>query len=769
MKRFFPIVISILITFSLLSASEREFGKMLNKSAEMISLGDYNQATHGLKRLIHISTDKNILMSSYFLLGYVEYRKENYDSSISNFRFSLKYAFDETNRSVIYLWIAKSFYQINLLDSSEIYFSKIKNNLPIKGLYSETYFYESLLKFKEAKVDSALSILSKIFYRSPPKWILNNLYYAYAYLAHFKYPRPVTNRIIDSLLEIDKTKKIYMLKGYFEIEDSSFTEAESSLKESLKNKNCQFAKYTYTLLLWDLIYQNKFSEVTKLYNDTMDIPEYNESILFLYGYSLEKIRNYTKAINVFNNLIELYPQSRYVPYALFFKGLSLINIKSYKLALNLFENFESVYPKYHNLYYYSRYYHAYTLYNLGQYNDALKIFESIIKKSSDFKEKDRTYYMIAKCYQNLKLYKDAIVNFKVILDSFPNSPNIDYAKYNMATLNYMMKKYRTALKQFESLSMGNKLPKNINENIYFYIEKCHFKLGKYKNIIEMAIAFVKKYPHMDKSRELISEIDLYYRNRGNIKQLINFYSYMIDSTSQLSDKSYYIRTLAEIYADIGYYESSLNYYNKLEFKTFDDNLKIADLLIKLKRYNNAIQILRKMLADYPSSQYYNKILFNISRCYSGIGEYQESENILNKIAVSYDSLKIDTFYVNTIISLSDLYAKNGKITDAESLLSNTAEKVRIMKYMLYIKLADLYYSEDKYDEAIKAAKKATLYINQDVNKLSLAYFFVAKCYIKLGDTDEALQKLDEAQLLTKDQSLLNKIVILKDKIKKGKL
>ncbi|RKX66733.1 hypothetical protein DRP44_03525, partial [candidate division TA06 bacterium] len=77
--------------------------------------------------------------------------------------------------------------------------------------------------------------------------------------------------------------------------------------------------------------------------------------------------------------------------------------------------------------------------------------------------------------------------------------------------------------------------------------------------------------------------------------------------------------------------------------------------------------------------------------------------------------------------------------------------------------------EDKYDEAIKAAKKATLYINQDVNKLSLAYFFIAKCYIKLGDTDEALQKLDEAQLLTKDQSLLNKIVILKDKIKKGKL
>lgn len=708
-------------------------------------------------------------MSSYFLLGYVNYRKENYDSSISNFKNSLKYSYDKTNRSVIYLWIAKSFYQVNLLDSSEVYFSKISNNLPIRELYSEIYFYKSLLKFKEAKIDNALNILSKIFSSSPPHWILNNLYYSYAYLAHFKYPKNIADKVIDSLLEIDKTKKIYMLKGFFGIKDSSFTEAEKNLRESLKTKNCQFTNYTYTLLLWDLIYQNKFYEVTKLYNDTFDIPEYNESILFLYGYSLEKIRNYGEAISVFDNLIDKYPQSRYVPYALFFKGLSLINTNSYDQALNLFKNFESVYPKYHNLYYYSQYYHAYTLYKLGKYNDAIVIFKNIIDEMPDFKEKDRTYYMIAKCYQNMKSYNYAIANFKIVLDSFPNSSNLDYAAYNIAISNYMKKKYRTALKQFTSLSSGNKLTKSINENICFYIEKCHFKLGRYRNIIEMAIAFVKEYPNMEKSRELISEIDLYYRNKGNIKKLIDFYGYLIDSTSQLPDKPDYIRTLAGIYADIGCYESSLNYYNKLDPKNFDDKLEITDLLIQISRYNDAIQVLRTMLKNYQSIQYSNKILFNISRCYSGIREYSESEKILNKIVSSYDSLKADTFYVNTIISLSNLYAKNGKITDAESLLSKTAEKVQIMKYTLHIKLADLYYDEDKYNESIKAAKKASLYINHDVNKLSSVYYFISRCYIRLGDTDEALQKLDEAQLLTKDQSLLNKIIILKDKIKKGKL
>ena len=769
MKKFFFFMFLFFILFNSLLAINSEFQKELSCSVSMISSGKFAQAESTLKRLAYISTDRTVLLSSYFWLGYIQYRKGNYNNAVCDFNNSMHFATNRYNSSIISLWLAKSYYQVNSLDSSETYFNRISNNIPIVGFRDEYLFYKSLLKFKESEIDSALSILSKVLNKPQSGWVLENLYYSYSYLYRFKHSLHSSESLIDSLLKNDRTNKLFLLKGYFEMEDSNYTSAESSLNKSLSGKYPLFSKYSYTLLIWDLVFQNKFYEVTKLYNDTLNIPDYDESILFLYGYSLEKIHNYKRAIKVFNNLIEDYPQSRYVPYAIFFKGLSLLNTKKYNRALLLFENFEISFPKYHNLYYYSRYYHAYTLYKLNNFRKAIEIFNSILSDKPAFPEYDRVYYMIAKCYQNLKQYKIAIKNYTVVTDSFPNSTNYEYAKYNIAISNYLLKKYRIAYKQFDSLCSGNKLPTDVNEEIYFYREKCKFKMGKYKNIIEMAESFVKKYPNFNYSKELISEIDLYYRSKDRFKKLLNFYGYIVDSTSSIPEKPNYIRTLAGIYSEIGNYQMALNYYEKIEDKTFEDQLNISDFLIKLKRFNEAIQMLRSMLKSYTSLDNSNKILFNISRCYTGIGQFSESEKILNSIIDSYSKTPPDSFYIETVVALSDLYAKNGKISDAESLLAKTAENRHFMEYLLYTKLADLLYSEDSYEEAVKTAKIASKFINRDTDKLAKLYYFIAKCDIQLGRIDEALQKLDEAELLTKNQSTINKIIILREQIKKGKL
>ena len=68
-----------------------------------------------------------------------------------------------------------------------------------------------------------------------------------------------------------------------------------------------------------------------------------------------------------------------------------------------------------------RFYLANSLYNVGKYEDALEIFKSISKNSSNDDMTIRAQYQIGWCYYNMGRDMDAADSFDAFLKKYPNS------------------------------------------------------------------------------------------------------------------------------------------------------------------------------------------------------------------------------------------------------------------------------------------------------------------------------------------------------------
>ncbi len=764
MKRILFLILLIMILLpSLLNSEFRYEEQQLQNAVDYIFQNDTSMANKILDRLIYISSDHNILMGSYFWKGYICYTNDNFNIAIIDFKNSIKHSNNIESESVLNLWIGKSYYQINNLFESEKHFSLINKNNISMDLLSELMFYKALKDFKSENIENAIEILSEILTINNPSWIQSNIFYAYYYLKHYISNDMDFYENLNKSIPYDTTGKLYLIKGYIDMNTQKHKEAEISLCNALNKSTGIFYKYSYLLLLWDYILQNRYDIFTEVYNSKIDIPEYNESILFLYGYSLEKTHKYDKAIEIFDYLIDNYPQSKYVAYSTFFKALSLFNLFKYQKAIDVFKNFEATYPPYHTLYSFSQYFHALSLYKINKFENAIENFNKIIISNPSFIDIDRVYYMIAKSNLSIKNNEIALTFFNIVIDSFPESTNYNYAKYNIAITNYNMKRYKTALKLFKELIENDSYPQDLYEDVLFYSEKCRLKIGYYNNIVDMAFAFIKKYPNTKKTMALTRELSVYYKTKGEFDKLLDLYIYLIDNINNNEIKSNYLRTISDIYISLNDYGKAILSLQKLPHPEFDDKILISNLFIKSSKYDDAIQLLTVLLKSVNEKSKTNIIYYNIAECYKGINQYNEAGKILNNILKNYGVEK-DSFYIQSVLSLSNIYAGDGLLRQAETLLANTAQNTNIMQYDLYIQLAKYIMQEDNYPNAIKILKNALNYTNNDNEKWAYIYYLLGTCYFEMAEFDESLQYLDEAKMLTLERVLINEIMILKAKV-----
>ncbi len=225
----------------------------------------------------------------------------------------------------------------------------------------------------------------------------------------------------------------------------------------------------------------------------------------------------------------------------------------------------------------------------GKLDDAVKSYARAIELSPNY---SRARNALGKLYCRLKRYPEARVQYLLALEANPYNPFINY---NLGSLYFEFNHLDVALKY---LNNAAEYKKNFG-SAYHKIGIIMYRKGQYQNAVinlSMAITFNKA-----------SHITFYYLGMsqfalGKHAEAVTSLTKSLGMKSDFFESAYELGKVNQL---MGRYADALGYYRRaqrLRPDVSDINILIVDCLAELKRYSEAIKILREIVDKNPKNK-----------------------------------------------------------------------------------------------------------------------------------------------------------------------
>lgn len=321
-------------------------------------------------------------------------------------------------------------------------------------------------------------------------------------------------------------------------------------------------------------------------------------------------------------------------------------------------------------------------FNQKNYSEALNWFTKV--SSIDIAGKEDTEYKFktAYAYFETKEYASAKPLFGLVKDE--NSEYSEQATYYYAYIAYLDKEYPLALKNFEKL----KNSKNYQASYPYYISAIYFLDKRYEDVLAYAIPIIEK-------------------------------------TKQLNETEM-LRIIAASYFAKDDYPNALNYYERFmkqdlgKTQNNQDSYQIGYTYYKLKKYNQAIEQLGKLIND--KTAYSQAGLYTLGDAYlttknkqSARNAFQvssklnfdkqiEEEALFNFAKLSYE-LQFHSIALDATQEYLKKYPRSKNLVEAKTLLAKVLLSTKNYRDAIDV----LEGIDNKTEDAKEAYQKVTYY------------------------------------------------------------
>lgn len=232
-----------------------------------------------------------------------------------------------------------------------------------------------------------------------------------------------------------------------------------------------------------------------------------------------------------------------------------------------------------------------------------------------------------------------------------------------------------------------------------------------------------------------------------------------------------LEAIVELYISLGAHleildfpERAINVLRKgLELSVDDDDKAeclryIGDSLVKLEKYNEAIDAFNKVLS-LAKDQYL------IASAYNGLGVvYRDMSEYEKSITYSEEALK--HYNINDKSHLPEYYWNFTNIIACYLLLDKKEEADKYINDLftrkdarnddlsyIYYYIGHYYYKRKEWGRALENYKNALIYYDRnDMEVQGDRYWYIGSCYHNLGELDKARENYEKALELKKDPS-----------------
>ncbi len=491
-------------------------------------------------------------------------------------------------------------------------------------------------------------------------------------------------------------------------------------------------------------FKNKFPEALNAFNSLDDTFDNKELLIFWLGEVYLKMNNYPQAQARYQELIDNYPQSAYLPQAYYSLGWSYFDQKKYAQARDLFDQLVKDFPK-HQLAEDATLKLAQSLYDTEDYHGALSKFMRYLTKYPQSEHLWDVYLNVADTYYYMDDYENALTYYDKALKS--TDTKLVFTAYTGKIWSCLkLKKFTEAqkvLKDGQEFCKAKGIPDDdlllVKANIF--VEKEDFQ-----SAVEVYNDLIKNYPRGTHYLEA-------HLGRANVnfmlkkfEDALGDYSYVIDrgENQELALKANL--GIAWTYAKLNSLNMAQERFQKIADTTDKVDVKVnallqmADALADAGKMSEAVDIYDGILKKYPDNTMFDYVEHRQAIALLKIGKIKASVVAFEHLKANFPNSRY-LEDVNYYLGLAAFRSGNFKAAaiKMDEFLKNYSRPASFLPEANYV-LALSYLNLKQPEEALKLFQKILRLYPEDTNVAKNSDIGIAKCQYELKQIKEAVKR-----------------------------
>ncbi len=714
-------------------------------------------AEYLLYRFISQYPESQKVNQSYYELGMLDYRRNNYYGALKWFEKVDDYTLEEEVRNELMFKKGYCHFKRDEFDQARTALFKVKDK-DSKYASPATYYYAHIA-YEQENYETALEGFLKLsdddlFSSIVPYYISQVYYLQQKWEKVIEYAPPLLESVTEkrypemakiigeayfhmeeykeSILYLEKFNESNHRKtnedryqlGFAYYMEENYEKARElfqsvSLGQSEVTQSAMYHLADCYLRLGD----KKQARLSFAAASRMDFdPDIKEDALFNYAVVTYEI-SYTPfndAVKVFNHFISLYPSSEKTDLAYKYLVLAYMGTKNYKEAMVSLEKIKRKTPDIERAYQRVAFFRGLELFKNLLFNDALSKFNASLKYGNyDPSLKSLCYYWIGESYYRLSDYEQASQFYNnFFLSEGATSVNVfTLCHYNMAYVYFKQGNYVQALswfKKFENLSSS--VPSVALGDSYNRIGDMYYLDSRYQKAIE----YYQKAIDLD-----MVDVDYALFQKGFSLGLQNKHSEKIAVMSRILS---------------GYEGSSY---------LADATYEIGRSYFILQQPDRAIPKYKEIVENFPNSSYVSKALLQLALIYYNLDQVDQSLEYYKRVVAEYPG---SPEAESALSGIRNVYVDANRVNDYVTYVNSLGEEVDLtlaeQDSLTYIAAESVYMNGDC-DNAVRSFGE---YIREFENGRFLlqANFYKAECHLSQqahahlsnNEFDEALASLN---------------------------
>ncbi|OGX37355.1 MAG: hypothetical protein A3G91_00605 [Omnitrophica WOR_2 bacterium RIFCSPLOWO2_12_FULL_50_9] len=663
----------------------------------------FQEARKVFEEFIRRFSDNQLTEDVRFKLGEVMYHLREYENTIRHFD---RYVYDypkSTRQAEAYFYIGECYYSLEDFLRAAAYYAKTAemaydSKLILMAKVSLGWCYLRL-----GKLTLAQKHFDEAYAFSKQKGILTDdvllgrasLYsemkeYAQALAAYKELLErfPTSPRLAEAYLG---RANIYYLQERYEKAVPSYREIVERFSSAPEHQEllekAYFGMAWSYLKLGDIDASVKNFEIikNKTANKIVKI-----SALTQIGDAYQDVGQWEKAIEVYDKILQEYPESPYTDYIQYRQGIALLKMERIDAATLSFQSLQANFPasKYLND---IKYYLAVAYFKKGNWAAAGdKITEFIEGRPKEDAFMAEAQYILALSCFSLRDYPKAMKVFQKIIKDYPQeSAMVKNSEMSIAKCYYKMGNVNEALKLFKNLVQ--RYPQSVvAQDALIWLGDHFLESLELDTALMYYTQFTEQFPGSPKLNLVYYELGQAYQARGNWDEAVHAFEKVDNS----ADKELYARArmaIAEIFSKEMDPALALETYQNIvetspEFRR-SAYAKIAEVHKGDKEYERAVEAYRNALKakeDFAGLQDAQLQFF--------IGDAYESGNKKDKAVEEY--LKLPYLYARDVPWVVKAYLRVGRIFEDEEEWDKAAT---IYQKVLPFKTDELKFARERLD------------------------------------------------------------------------
>ncbi len=411
---------------------------------------------------------------------------------------------------------------------------------------------------------------------------------------------------------------------------------------------------------------------------------------------------YELAMEQFKNFTTSYPLSNQVPEAKFYIGLCLLNLKKYDDAKLAFQNFALSYSEHPKA--------PEAWYKVGEIDVKLNNFH---EAAVSF-ERARTFYprsqiapealfMAAKYYKISGDILKARKSINIIIQEYNNSEFLQPARLALAEILMNEGNFDLAISETRKVFDTSE---KFRPDAMLLLARIYKETYQYSEAEKLLNQLIQGYKNNQITIDANLNLGLIYKKNKNFSEAINQFNNLITNKAiEANKREFILYELAKTYFDI-------------------------------KDFKNALEILKKLIKEFPDTRYKTEALYLSGYCSENLKDFRSALSYYDEII----SLNIPDDYSARAYYRGSLTAEQiGNIHLAISYCENYISNSNLHKQDAYIRIANLYrYYLRDFIKAKEFYEIALKYTTKSHNLTKILYN-TAECKELYGDYISALE------------------------------